>query len=101
MMAAVAPDRESASESCYFALLANFDAAYKHMQDSSREFSAVLMNVPAGLSPEERRERNDRARMAYDDARDRCMAAVAKLNEFVIGIAISSRATIRPLVARM
>jgi len=94
-MAALAVDSRTASENCYRSLLAEFGAAYKGMTDSSREFNTVLMNVPDGLSPEERRARNDGAAEFYEDARVRFMAAVANLNEFRIGQMISSRSAIQ------
>jgi hypothetical protein len=94
-MAARALDSRSAGENSYGSLRADFDAAYKRMTDSSREFNAVLMTVPAGLSPEENRARKDGAAQAYEVAHERFLAAVAKLNEFMIGQIISSRAGIQ------
>jgi hypothetical protein len=93
-MAASAMDSRSESESRYGLLRADFDAAYKSMTDSSREFSAVLMDVTAELSPEERRARTDSAGQAYEAAHERFMAAVAKLSKFMIGQMISSRSSI-------
>jgi hypothetical protein len=94
-MAALAVDSRSANENCYRTLRAEFDCAYKEMTDSSREFSAILMNTPAGLSAEERRERKDQAAQVYDDAQARFRVAVRKLNEFMIGRIVSSRSAIQ------
>ena len=63
-MAALAIGSRSANENCYRSLRAEFDCAYKEMMDSSREFTAVLMNARAELSPEERRARKDKAAQA-------------------------------------
>ena len=95
-MAALAIGSRSANENCYRSLRAEFDCAYKEMMDSSREFTAVLMNARAELSPEERRARKDKAVQAYEDAHERFMVAVRKLNEFMIGQMISSRSAIQP-----
>jgi hypothetical protein len=97
-MTATAADSRSASENIYRSLRADFDAAYKNMTDASREFTAVLMDVAAERSSEERRARTDSAAQAYEDCHDRFMAAVAKLNKFMIGQIISSRSTIHLVV---
>lgn len=96
-MAVSAVDSRSAAHSRYSYLRADFDAAYKKMMDSSREFNAILMSVPAGLSPEAQQARKNAAAQAYEDAHERFMAAVAKLNEFMIGQIISSRAALQPV----
>jgi hypothetical protein len=93
-MTATAADSRSASESIYRSLRADFDAAYKNMTDTSRQFTAVLMDVAAERSSEERRARTDSAAQAYEDSHDRFMAAVAKLNKFMISQIISSRSSI-------
>src|SRR5580658_8416952 len=94
LMAASALDSRSASENLYRSLRANFDFAYKNMTDASKEFNAVLMDVTAELSPEQRRARTDSAAQAYQDAHGRFMSAVAQLTEFMIGNIVSSRSTI-------
>lgn len=94
-MSAIAVEPRSANGNRYHSLRVEFEAAYKAMMDSSREFNSVLMNVADGLSPEDQRERNDRAAQAYEDARVRFMAAVANLNQFRIGQMISSRSAIQ------
>jgi len=94
-MAALAVDSRSANENCYRSLHAEFDCAYREMMDSSREFTAVLMNVPPGLAPEDRRARKDRAAQAYDDAQARFRLAVRTLNDFMIGQIVSSRSAIQ------
>jgi hypothetical protein len=99
-MAASASNSNPASENVYRSLRADFDAAYKNMTDSSREFSAALMDVTAELSPEERRARTDSAAQAYEDAHERFLAAVRKLSEFMIGQMISSRSTIHLVAPR-
>jgi uncharacterized protein YukE len=99
-MAASAADSRSANESLYRSLRADFDAAYKNMTDASREFNAVLMDVTAELSPEQRRARTDCAAQAYQDAHERFKAAVSKLTEFMIGHIISSRSTIHLVATR-
>jgi hypothetical protein len=58
-MSASAIDCRPVSENRYQSLRVDFDAAYRRMMDSSREFSAILITVPAGLSPEERLARKD------------------------------------------
>jgi hypothetical protein len=93
-MTATTLESGSASEVLYRALRADFDTAYKDMTDSSRAFNTLLMNVTAGLSPEERRVRNIIAAQTYEDAHERFMDAVRKLHEFMIGRIISSRSTI-------
>jgi len=93
-MTASAVDSRSASENLYRSLRADFEAAYKNMTDASKEFTAVLMNVRAELSPEERRARTDSAAQAYQDAHEQFTAAVRKLNAFMIGHIVSSRSTI-------
>jgi predicted metal-dependent hydrolase len=98
IMIASAVGPRSASENLYRSLHADFDAAYKNMTDSSREFSAVLMDVTAELSPEERRSRTDSAAQAYQDAHERFKAAVSKLTEYAIGQIISSRSKIHLVV---
>jgi hypothetical protein len=100
IMAASAIDSRSANANIYRSLRADFDTAYKKMTDSSREFNAVLMCVPAGLSPEEWQTCKESAGKAYQDAHEQFMAAVAKLNEFMIGQIISSRAAIHPALIR-
>jgi hypothetical protein len=97
-MTATAANSGSARENIYRSLRADFDAAYKNMTDASREFTAVLMTVPSGLSPQEQQVRKDSAAQAFEDAHDRFMAAVAKLNKFMIGQIISSRSTIHLVV---
>jgi hypothetical protein len=96
-MAVSAVDSRSTNQSRYGCLRAEFDAAYKRMMDSSREFNAILMTVPAGLSPEAQQARKDSAAQQYEDAHERFMAAVAKLNQFMISQIISSRAALQPL----
>jgi|SRR5271169_4729531 len=100
MTTAIGVDSRSASEDLYRALRADFDAAYKEMTESSREFNAVLMDVTAGLSPEERRERNASAAQAYEDSHERFMHAVRKLNEFMVDRIIASRSTIHLVAPR-
>ncbi len=95
-MAAIALDSRSAGENSYGSLRADFDSAYKRMMESSREFNAVLMTVPLGLSPAEHRARKDSAAQEYEVAHERFMVAVAKLNEFMIRQIISSRAALQP-----
>ena len=95
-MAVSVVDSRSASQNTYGSLRADFDAAYKKMMDSSREFNAILMTVPAGLSPEAHQARKNSAAQTYEDAHERFMAAVAKLHEFMIGRIISSRAALQP-----
>jgi|HubBroStandDraft_1064217.scaffolds.fasta_scaffold268963_1 hypothetical protein len=95
-----AVDSNSASENRYRSLRADFEASYKNMTDSSREFSAVLMDVTAELSREERRARTDSAAQVYQDAHDRFMTAVSKLTEFMIGHIISSRSSIHLVAPR-
>ncbi len=99
-MAAIAVDSRSANADLYRSLRVDFDTAYRKMTDSSREFNAVLMCVPAGLSPEEWQARKDGAARAYEDAHEQFMAAVAKLHEFMVGQIISSRSTIHLVAAR-
>ena len=95
-MSASAIDFRSVSENRYQSLRVDFDAAYRKMRDSSREFSAILMTVPAGLSPEERQARKDAAALAYEEAHERFMAAVAKLNQFMVAQIIASRSKLQP-----
>jgi hypothetical protein len=95
MMTAIAMDSRSASENRYRSLRSDFDAAYKNMMDSSREFNVVLMNGTAGLSGDERQARKDSAAHAYEDAQERFRLAVASLNEFMIRQIVSSRSTIQ------
>jgi hypothetical protein len=97
-MVPIAAD-SSPNANLYRSLRVDFDIAYRRMMDSSREFNAVLMCVPAGLSPEEWQTRKDRAALAYEDAHEQFMAAVAKLNEFMVGQIISSRATLQSAAA--
>jgi hypothetical protein len=99
-MAASAADSRSANENLYRSLRADFDAAYRNMTDTSREFSAVLMDVTAELSPEDRRARTDNAAQAYEDAHERFMAAVARLSKFMIGQMVSSRSGIHLVATR-
>ncbi len=98
-MALSVVDSRSASQNRYGLLRADFDAAYKSMTDSYKQFNAVLVSVPPGLSPEAKQARKDSAAQAYEDAHERFMAAVAKLNEFMIGQIISSRAALQPPAA--
>jgi hypothetical protein len=100
MTTAIGVDSRSASEDLYHALRADFEAAYKDMMESSREFNAVLMNGTDGLSPEERRARNGSAARAYEDAHERFMHAVRKLNEFMIDRIIASRSSIHLVAPR-
>jgi hypothetical protein len=93
-MAASARDSRSANENLYRSLRVDFADAYKDMTDASREFSAVLMNVTAEVSPEERRARTDSAAQAYQDAHERFTLAVRKLNDFMISQIVSSRSSI-------
>lgn len=64
--------------------------------DSSREFSAILMTVQAGLSPEERQARKDAAARAYEEAHERFMVVVAALNQFMVAQIVASRSKLRP-----
>jgi hypothetical protein len=64
------------------------------MTDASREFSAVLMNVTAEVSPEERRARAASAGQVYQDAHEKFTVAVRKLNDFMIAQIVSSRSSI-------
>lgn len=94
-MAATAAGSRSASENLYRSLRSDFDAAYQNMMNSSREFNAVLTNVSAGLSPQQRRARTASAAQAYEEAHERFMTAVRNLNEFMIRRIISSRSAIQ------
>jgi hypothetical protein len=94
-MTASTANSSPASESRYGSLRADFDAAYKKMTDASREFNAVLMTVPVGLSPEAQQARKQAAGCAYQEAHERFMTAVAKLNEYMISRIISSRAALQ------
>jgi hypothetical protein len=93
-MTARAADSRAASENLYRSLRVDFEAGYRNMTDASKEFTAVLMDVRAELSPEERRARTASAAQAYQDAHERFTAAVRKLNAFMIGQIVSSRSTI-------
>jgi hypothetical protein len=93
-MTASAAESRSANENLYRSLRVDFAAAYKNMTDASREFSAVLMNVTAEVSPEERRAHTDCAAQAYQDAHEKFTVAVRKLNDFMIGQIVSSRSSI-------
>jgi hypothetical protein len=95
-MAASAVDSRSANQHTYGCLRGDFDTAYKTMVESSREFNLVLMTIPIGLSPEAHQERKNRAAQAYHDAHEQFLTAFAKLNEFMIGQIISSRAALHP-----
>jgi hypothetical protein len=99
-MSASAIDFRSIGENRYETLRLDFDAAYKKMMDSSREFTAILMYPSPGLSPEERRERKDSAALVYEEANERFMAAVARLNEFMISQSIASRSQLQPVASR-
>jgi hypothetical protein len=94
-MAALAMESRSANGNGYRSLRADFDVAYKEMTEASREFNAVLMNVPAGLSPEDQRARKEHAARVYEDAHARFMATVRKLNDYMIRQIVSSRSTIQ------
>jgi hypothetical protein len=93
-MTARAGDSRAASENLYRSLRVDFEATYKKMTDASKEFTAVLMNVGAELSPEQRRARTAIAAQAYQDAHERFTAAVRKLNAFMISHIVASRSTI-------
>jgi hypothetical protein len=95
MIAAIAVDSRSAKDNRYSYLRCEFDAAYKNMMESSREFNAILMNVTAELSPEQRRAQANQAAQVYEHARERFMAAVTTLHEFTICQIVSSRSTIQ------
>jgi hypothetical protein len=93
-MTAVAECR-SANQTQYRTLLANFDAAYRNMKNSSEDFNTALLEFSAGPSAYEGRSRIDRASTAYEDALEQFQLAVAKLNEFLIGQIVSSRSAIQ------
>jgi len=95
-MAASAVDSRSANRCTYACLRAAFDTAYKTMVESSREFNLVLMTIPIGLSPEAQQVRKNNAAQTYQDAHEHFLSAFAKLNEFMIGQIISSRAALQP-----
>ena len=95
-MSASAIDFGSVNENRYQSLRGDFDAAYRNMRDSSREFNAVLMTVPAGLSPEERQARKDAAAQVYEEAHERFMVAVAALNQFMVAQIVASRGRMQP-----
>jgi hypothetical protein len=95
-VAARAINSASASQSHYHSLRADFDAAYRRMMDLSREFNAVLITVPAELSPEERQARKNRAAKAYEDAHDQFLAAVARLHRFMIDRIVSAHGALQP-----
>jgi hypothetical protein len=95
-MAASELSPKSAIESHYHSLRADFEAAYRKMMDLSREFNAVLTTVPAGLSPEERQSRKNRVALAYEDAHEQFMAAVARLHKFMIDRIVSSHNILQP-----
>lgn len=86
--------------STYHALRADFEAAYRKMTDLSREFNAVLMTVPGGLSPEERQARKERAAQAYEAAHERFLSAVGTLHEYMLSQIIASRCGLQPNIAR-
>jgi hypothetical protein len=92
-MNALVADCRSASQSPYRTLLANFDAAYRNMKNSSENFNNALAAVSAGQNQYEGRSRIDYAGRAYEDARDEFMFAVAKLNQFLISQIVASRST--------
>jgi hypothetical protein len=94
-MTVLSTECRSASGSQYGILLANFDAAYRTMKNSSEDFNNALAEVSTGQYQHEGRSRIDYAGRAYEDAREEFMFAVAKLNEFLIGQIISSRSSIR------
>jgi|HubBroStandDraft_6_1064221.scaffolds.fasta_scaffold1681543_2 hypothetical protein len=93
-MTATAAGSRAANENLYRSLRLDFAATYKNMTDASREFSAVLMNVTAEISPEERRARTSSAAQAYQDAHEKFTVAVRKLNDFMIAQIVSSRSSI-------
>lgn len=95
-MSASAVDSRSAHQHTYGCLRAEFDASYKTMVETSREFNAVLMTIPIGLSPEAQQVRKGNAARAYQEAHRQFLAAFARLNEFMIGQIISSRAALQP-----
>ena len=94
-MTAVAAECRSANKIQYRTLLANFDAAYRNMKNSSEDFNNALLEGSAGPPPQEGRSRVDRACRAYEDAREEFQLAAAMLNVFLIGQIVSSRSTIQ------
>jgi hypothetical protein len=85
MTAAAFPTkRGSESESWYRSLLADFEAAYLKMKNSSEDVNAVFTDAIGGLAPADIKPRMANAAGAYDDARQEFLKAAAKLNEFVI-----------------
>jgi len=69
--------------------------------DSSRDFNAILMAVPKGLSPEECQARKDAAALVYEDAHERFMEAVARLNKFMLAQIIASRRKLQPPASQL
>lgn len=94
-MAAVAKHREPSSQDNYRALLANFEAAYKCMQECSKEFTRVLGEARSPLCLEAHKARTESARIAYDEAQQHCMEAVAKLQEHVLCASVSLRVPVK------
>jgi hypothetical protein len=95
IMTATVLDSRTANATRYISLRAEFDTAYRNLMDSSREYSAVLMSIPPGLSLEERQVRIDTAAHLYEDAQQRFADAVTNLNRFMINQIISSRSAIQ------
>lgn len=84
----------------YHSLRADFDAAYKKMMDLSREFNAILMTVPVGLSVEARQARKENAARAYEEAHERFLATVGTLHEYMLGQIVASRCSLQPTSTR-
>jgi len=98
MTAAFAVDSRAANENRYHCLRADFEAAYRNMTASSRAFNAVLMDVTAGLSEDERRARNEVAAQSYHDAHQGFLMAVRMLHDFMIAQIVSSHSVHPPAV---
>jgi hypothetical protein len=94
-MTAFGAECRSANENQYQTLLADFDAAYRHLKELSEDFNNAVAGVSAGQCQHEGRSRIDYAGRAYEDAREEFMFAVRKLNAFLIGQIVSSRSSIQ------
>jgi hypothetical protein len=81
----------AARDSTYDNLLTAFREAYDRMNVASRSFSAVIADMPATLTDQERRSYTSTAAGAYEDAREEFNLASAILSQFLIAQLVSAK----------
>jgi len=87
---------EPATGGLHRSLLAEFDGAFRRMNDASDRLNVVFGDLQAGLSAEDAGPRMSAAARDYADRRDEFLATSAVLHRFMIDDIVSARSSLPP-----